>query len=92
MNGVKEPLSEIIGAVKQVLQKTPPELASDVMDKGILITGGGALLRGIEKLFTKVTGVPCQVADEPLMCVVKGTGIAVENLDAYKRSVLWAKA
>lgn len=92
MNGVKEPLSEVIGAVKQVLQKTPPELASDVMDKGILLTGGGALLRGVDKLFTKVTGVPCQVAEEPLMCVVKGTGIAVENLDAYKRSVLWAKA
>ncbi len=92
MSGIKEPLAEIIGAVKQVLQKTPPELASDVMDKGIVLTGGGALLRGIDKLFTKVTGVPCQVAEDPLMCVVRGTGIAAENLDAYRRSVLWAKS
>ena len=68
-----------------------PELASDVMDKGIVITGGGELLRGIDKLLSKVTGVPCQVVEEPLLAVAKGTGIAVENLDAYKKSILWAK-
>ncbi len=88
---LKPVLNEIILAVKSVLQKTPPELASDVMDKGLIITGGGALLRNIDQLFTKVTGVPCQIADEPLLCVAKGTGIAVENLNAYKKSVLWAK-
>ena len=88
---LKDVINDIISAVKSVLQKTPPELASDVMDKGIIMTGGGTLIREIDKLFTKVTGVPCQVADEPLLCVVKGTGIAVENLDAYKKSVLWAK-
>lgn len=88
---LKDPMNEIISAVKSVLQKTPPELASDVMDKGIIMTGGGTMIREIDKLFTKVTGVPCQIAEEPLLCVAKGTGIAVENLDAYKKSVLWAK-
>lgn len=88
---IKEPLNEIINAVKSVLQQTPPELASDVMDKGIIISGGGALLRNIDTLFTKITGVSCQIAEEPLLCVAKGTGIAVENLDLYKKSVLWAK-
>lgn len=88
---VKEPLNEIINAVKSVLQQTPPELAADVMDKGIIVSGGGALLRNIDSLLTKVTGVSCQIAEEPLLCVAKGTGIAVENLDLYKKSVLWAK-
>ena len=88
---IKDPLNEIINAVKSVLQQTPPELASDVMDKGIVISGGGANLRNIDVLFTKVTGVACQAAEDPLLCVVKGTGIAVENLDLYKKSVLWAK-
>lgn len=91
VSAIKEPLAEIINAVKLVLQQTPPELAADVMDKGIVISGGGALLRNIDTLFTKVTGVACQVAEEPLLCVAKGTGIAVENLDLYKKSVLWAK-
>ena len=89
---VKEPIGEIIATVREVLQKTPPELASDVMDKGIVLTGGGSLLRRIDDLFTKVTGVPCQLAEEPMLCVAKGAGIAVEHLDAYKRSVLWAKS
>jgi rod shape-determining protein MreB len=62
------------------------------MDKGIVLTGGGSLLRRIDDLFTKVTGVPCQLAEEPMLCVVKGAGMAVEHLDAYKRSVLWAKS
>lgn len=87
--GVREILNEIIAAVKSVLQKTPPELASDVMDKGIIMTGGGSKLREFDKLMTKITGVPCQLADEAHLAVVKGTGIAVENLDAYRRSVLW---
>lgn len=88
---IREELNEIIAAVKSVLQKTPPELAADVMDKGIVMTGGGAGLRQLDVLMTKVTGVPCQVAEDPLRCVVKGTLIAVENLDAFKRSVLWSK-
>lgn len=88
---VRGTLTEIINAVKQVLQKTPPELAADVIDKGIIMTGGGANLRKFDELMTKVTGVPCQVAENPLQCVAKGTGIAVENLDSYKKNILWAK-
>ncbi|MCX6808225.1 MAG: rod shape-determining protein [Candidatus Berkelbacteria bacterium] len=88
---IKAPLLEIINAVKDVLQKTPPELASDVMDKGIILTGGGAQLRHLDGLLTKVTGVPCEIANNPSDCVVKGSGIAIENLDAFKKSILWAK-
>ena len=89
--GVREVLQEIIAAVKIVLQNTPPELASDVMDKGIVMTGGGSMLRSLDQMLTKVAGVPCQTAEEPLLCVAKGTGIALENLEAYKKSVLWAR-
>jgi rod shape-determining protein MreB len=88
---VREPVNEVIAAVKQVLQKTPPELAADIMDKGIVMTGGGSLIRGIDNLFTKVIGVPCQTAEDPMLCVAKGTGAAIENLESYKRSVLWLR-
>lgn len=88
---IREELNEIIQAVKVVLQKTPPELAADVMDKGIVMTGGSSQLRQLDALLTKVTGVPCQVAEDPMLCVAKGTLIAVENLDAFKRSVLWSR-
>lgn len=91
VTAIKGPLLDIINAVKDVLQKTPPELASDVMDKGIIVTGGGAQLRNIDALLTKVTGVPCEVANNPTECVVKGSGIAIENLESFKKSVLWAK-
>lgn len=91
VSAIKSPLLEIINAVKEVLQKTPPELASDVMDKGIILTGGGAELSLLDSLLTKVTGVPCEVANQPLECVVKGCGIAVENLDAFRKSILWAR-
>ncbi|MEI8143687.1 MAG: rod shape-determining protein [Candidatus Berkelbacteria bacterium] len=90
-HSIKQPLLDIINAVKDVLQKTPPELASDVMDKGIVLTGGGAQLRHIDSLLTKVTGVPCEIANNPTECVVKGAGIAIENLESFKRSVLWSK-
>lgn len=91
VKAVRPPLNEIINAVKVVLQKTPPELSSDVMEKGIILTGGGAKLQKIDELFTKVTGVPCQIAEDPLLCVARGTLKAVENLDSFKRSALWAK-
>lgn len=91
MNAVQEELKDIIGAVRSVLQKTPPELAADIMDKGMIMTGGGSMLRGLDQLFTKVTGVACQLAEEPRLCVAKGTGIAAEHLDEYIRSVLWSK-
>ncbi len=88
---LRDPLNEIIAAVKSVLQQTPPELASDVMDKGIVMTGGGSLLTGIDNLFTKVTGVPCQTSEDPMLCVARGTGAAIENLESFKKSVLWLK-
>ena len=91
VHATKEPLKEIISALKSVLQKTPPELSSDVMDKGIVMTGGGSKLRLLDKMFTKITGVPCQVADEPELRVARGAGIAIEHLEDFKKSVLWAK-
>lgn len=81
-------LDQIILAVRAVLEQTPPELSSDIIDRGMVMTGGGALLRNIDKLMTKVTGVPSYVAEEPLLCVARGTGIALENLDDYMRSVI----
>ncbi len=84
-------LIEIIQALRSVLSATPPELAADVMDKGMIISGGGALLRNIDELFSQATGVPCYIADDPLYCVVKGTGIALENLEVYKRSIITKK-
>jgi rod shape-determining protein MreB len=71
---LSEPVSAIVEAVKAVLEKTPPELASDIIDRGIILTGGGALLRGLDKLLSEVTGVPAIVADDPLSCVAIGTG------------------
>jgi len=85
---IQDELQEIIGAVKKVLQETPPELAADIMDKGMVLSGGSALLRNLDKLITRSTGVPCYVADDPLLCVTKGTGIALENLEIYKRMAL----
>lgn len=85
---IGDELHEIINAAKKVLQETPPELAADVMDKGMVLSGGGALLRNLDKLITKVTGVPCYTAEEPLLCVAKGTGTALDNLDLYKRTIL----
>jgi rod shape-determining protein MreB len=83
-----ENLREIIQIVKGVLEVTPPELCSDIMDRGIVISGGGALLRNIDQLISKVTGVPARIADDPLFCVARGTGIVLENLDAYKKNVI----
>ncbi|MDI6883257.1 MAG: rod shape-determining protein [Patescibacteria group bacterium] len=84
-------LQEIIGAIKLVLRETPPELSADIMNKGMILSGGGALLRDIDQLIARITGVPCFVAEEPLYCVVKGTGIAIENLETYKRSIMSKK-
>jgi len=84
-------LKEIIKAIKSVLQETPPELAADIINRGMVLSGGGALLNKIDELVTKSTGVPCYVADEALLCVARGTGIALENLDVYKRSIMSKK-
>lgn len=88
---IQNELENIITAVKHVLQNTPPELAADIIDKGMVLSGGSSLLRNIDKLLSQATGVPSYVADDPLLCVAKGTGIALENLDAYKQSILATK-
>ena len=84
-------LEGIIETVKEVLHNTPPELAADIIDKGIIMSGGTSLLRNIDQLVSKATGVPAYVADDALFCVAKGTGIALENLESYKRSILGQK-
>jgi rod shape-determining protein MreB len=84
---IAEPLAAIVSASKSVLERTPPELASDVIDKGIILTGGGALLRGIDRLLTLETGVPCYVADNPLACVAIGSGLALERIDVLRRNL-----
>jgi rod shape-determining protein MreB len=82
-----EPLAAIVGVVKQVLEKTPPELASDIIDRGIVMTGGGSLLRNFDRLLTKETGVPCFVADNPIACVALGAGKALEMYEVIKRTL-----
>jgi rod shape-determining protein MreB and related proteins len=84
---INSPLKDIVQAVKTVLSETPPELAADVMERGMIISGGGALLNNINDLITKMTGVPSYIADEPLYCVAKGTGVILDNLELYKKSI-----
>lgn len=84
---IRPVLNQIIGAVKAVLEETPPELASDIIDKGIVMSGGTSLLRNFDKLMTQEVGVPAHVAEEPMLCVVKGTGIAIKNIEKYKKSI-----
>lgn len=81
---LKEPLDRITEAVKTVLEQTTPELASDLLEHGMVMTGGGALLRGFDKLLQEETGIPVRVADEPLSAVARGTGMLLENLDLYR--------
>ncbi|OGE83300.1 MAG: rod shape-determining protein [Candidatus Doudnabacteria bacterium RIFCSPLOWO2_01_FULL_44_21] len=91
VDAIQEELREIIRAIRAVLQETPPELAADIIDKGMVLTGGSALLRNIDKLIGQATGVPAYVADDAILCVVKGTGVALDNLDSYKKSILASK-
>jgi len=88
VDAISDPISAVTEAVKTVLEQTPPELSSDVMDKGMVMTGGGSLLRNIDKLLTSVTGVPCHVAEHPMACVALGTGRAMENFDIMRDSLL----
>ncbi|HSX15130.1 MAG TPA: rod shape-determining protein [Candidatus Saccharimonadales bacterium] len=88
---ISDELEKIILAIRVVLEQTPPELSSDIIDRGMVLTGGGALLANLDKLLTNVTGVPCVVAEEPLLCVARGTGIALDNLEEYKRSLVGIK-
>ena len=85
---INDPVFSIVEAVKSTLEKTPPELASDIMDRGIMLTGGGALLKNIDKLLSKETGVPVFVAEDALACVAYGTGKVAENMEFLKRSTV----
>jgi rod shape-determining protein MreB len=86
---VREALSEtidiIVEAVRQALERTPPELASDILERGIVLTGGGALLRGLDKRLREETNLPVNVAEDPLTCVVRGTGKVLENFSHYSK-------
>jgi len=88
---VQTPLNQIIGAVKGVLEETPPELAADIIDKGIVMSGGTSQLNNFDKLLTKETGVPAHVAEDALLCVVRGTGVVMENIELWKRSIITRK-
>jgi len=81
---MKDPINSIVEAVKYALEKTPPELASDILDRGIIMTGGGSLLKGIDQIIRERTNVPVNVAEEPLLSVVRGTGIVLENVKKYE--------
>ena len=87
VEALRDDLQGIINAIKSVLNNTPPELSADIMEKGMILSGGTSQLRNLERLVERATGVPTYMADEPLLCVAKGTGIVLDNLDAYKRSV-----
>ncbi len=88
---IQNELEGIINASKKVLHETPPELSADIMDKGMVLSGGSSQLRNLDQLLSRTTGVPAYVADDALLCVAKGTGIALDNLDSYKRSILATK-
>lgn len=88
---IQNELQAIILAVKSVLYETPPELSADVMEKGMVLSGGSSLLRNVDKLLTQAIGVPTYLSDEPLLSVARGTGIALDNLESYKRSILSMK-
>lgn len=88
---IQNELNAIVAAVKSVLHETPPELSADVIEKGMILSGGSALLKNLNKLLTRNIGVPAYVADEPLLSVAKGTGMALDNLESYKRSILSMK-
>lgn len=91
VEAIGDDLQEIVKAIKAVLQETPPELASDIIDRGMVMTGGTALLKNLDHYISQSVGVPCYAAEEPLLCVAKGTGVALDNLDSYKKSILSAK-
>jgi rod shape-determining protein MreB len=88
VKAIATPMRDMIKAIRDVLQDTPPELAADIIDQGITLTGGSSLLRNLPELVYRRTGVKAQLADEPLLCVVKGTGIALEHLDTYKKTII----
>ncbi|MCT4606684.1 MAG: rod shape-determining protein [Marinisporobacter sp.] len=91
LEALHEPINTIIEAIKYTLEKTPPELAADIMEQGIMLTGGGALLDGFNKLVRKETGMPVHIAEEPLDCVALGTGKTIEEIETLKRVLISSK-
>ncbi len=91
LGALKEPINTIVEAIKTTLEKTPPELAADVMEFGIVLTGGGALLNGLDKLIKEETGMPVRIAEDPLDCVAMGTGRTVEEIETLKRVLISPK-
>jgi rod shape-determining protein MreB len=85
---IEQPLQQIVTAVRNVLEQTPPELSSDIIDKGMVMSGGGSLLRNLDTLLTQVTGIPCHVAENALNCVAVGTGMALEHINLYRKSLV----
>jgi rod shape-determining protein MreB len=88
LEALQEPLSGIIGAVKQALEQTPPELAGDVAERGLVLSGGGALLRDLDRLIAEETGIPVIIAEDPLTCVARGGGRALELIDEHGPDLL----
>jgi len=84
---LQAPLKQIIDGIKEVLSESPPELAADIIEKGIVLSGGSSLLKNLDKYVTYYTGVPAFVVEEPLFCVIRGIGMAIENLDSYKKAI-----
>jgi len=85
---LKDPVNNIVEAVKRALEHTPPELAADILERGIILAGGGSLLRGIDQIIRERTNIPVNVAEEPLLSVVRGTGMVLENLKKYEEVLL----
>ena len=88
---MRESIEKIVDIVKNTLERTPPELASDIMEKGIVLAGGGALIKNLDKLLSQVTGMPVRVANEPLDCVARGAGKTLEEIDKLKSVLLSSK-
>ena len=88
---LKETVDQIVEGIKICLEKTPPELASDIIDRGIVMAGGGALLRGLDQLISNETNMPVYVCEEPLLAVAKGTGKVLENIDVLRRVLITPK-
>ena len=90
-DALKEPINSIVDSIKYTLEKTPPELAADIMDKGIMLTGGGALLSGLDKLIKEETGMPVSIAEKPLDCVVMGAGKVLDEIEVLKKVLISPK-
>ena len=87
---IEQPIQQIVTAVRNVLEQTPPELSSDIIDKGMVMSGGGSLLRNLDTLLTQVTGIPCHVAENALNSVAIGTGLALEHIGTFRKSLVTA--